>query len=255
MSMLPSRKQIKRLLTASFVFFQPKELVSGDFYWADEADGKVLFSAIDCTGHGIPGAFVSMVGNSGLNRSVKELGLHKPAEVLEDLANYFEAIFAIKESLTEAATIKDGMDMAFCTLDRKTNRLEYCGAYNSLYLVRSKEKEAPPFPLKNVTETHALYELRADRQPVGRFAHREAFTNHEFQLQTGDIIYLYSDGFADQFGGPKGKKYKYSSFRKFLLSVQHLPMEEQRAALKKEFNAWKGDLEQVDDAIIMGVRV
>jgi len=233
-AILPSNELIKEYLPNSFVLFKPKDIVAGDFYWMDSKDEKTYFSAVDCTGHGVPGAMVSVVGYNGLNRAVKEFNLRHPAEILDSLNLSVEETFEKGRS-----DIKDGMDLAFCCLDNKARTLEYAGANNPLYYIRNGELE----------------EIKPDSQPVGKHERRKPFTNHVLNLKEGDCIYIFSDGFADQFGGENGKKFKYKQFRELLLSNHGKPMEEQKQLLDESIENWRGELEQVDDICVIGVRV
>ena len=162
---------------------------------------------------------MSMVGNTGLDRAVKEFGLTQPAAIIDKLAQFMDDIFVAKqqEAEDEGIQVRDGMDMCLCSLDRKTNMLEFAGAKNPLYLVRRKGNPIEGKEPKNANETHNLYEFKVDKQPVGSYPERKPFTNYQLQLETGDAVYLFSDGFADQFGGPRGKKLKYRPFQELLL--------------------------------------
>ena len=233
-AILPSDETIRQVLPDAFVMFQPKDIVSGDFYWLDEKGDEVFFAAVDCTGHGVPGAMVSVVGHNGLNRVLNEFKITEPAAMLDKLNLLVEETF---EHSTE--TVKDGMDMGICCLNRKTKVLQYAGANNPLYLVRDGE----------------LIEYKADKQPIGKFDYRTAFTNHEIQLQDGDAVYVFSDGYADQFGGEKGKKFMYKPFKRLLTSISTLKVEEQKSKLFEAFQNWKGELEQIDDVCVFGVKV
>lgn len=237
-AILPSSKLVKEYLAESFILYKPKDIVSGDFYWMEQKDEKVLFAAVDCTGHGVPGAFMSIVGYNGLNRAVNEYNLTKPADILNSLNQIVNA--TLQKNMDES-TVKDGMDIALCMLDTKTKVLEYSGAYNPLYLIQNDE----------------LKEIKANKQPIGAFlgAELRKFTNHELQLKKGDVFYIFSDGYADQFGGPNRKKYKNHNFRKLLLSIHALPMQEQRKILNENIENWKGNLEQTDDICVIGVKV
>jgi tetratricopeptide (TPR) repeat protein len=255
-SILPSDRAVRRHLTASFILFKPKDIVSGDFYWIEPIGDKILFAAVDCTGHGIPGAFVSMVGNTGLDRAVREFGLQQPAAIMDKLAEFMDDIFVQKQLEAEDGIhVKDGMDMTLCSLDRKTNMLEFSGAKNPLYVIRRKTDPIPDKEPKKSNETHNLYEYKVDKQPIGAYDNRVPYTNQSLQLKTGDALYLFSDGFADQFGGPKGKKLKYRPFQQMLLDFQDKTMQEQKAVLDTAFVQWAGELEQVDDVIVFGVRI
>jgi serine phosphatase RsbU (regulator of sigma subunit) len=192
-AILPPTILISETLPGSFVFFKPKDIVSGDFYWMEKVDGKILIAAADCTGHGVPGAMVSMVGNNCLNRTVREFGLIQPATILDQLTVLVENTFVHKDFNydTKEDDIKDGMDISLCCIDISKKQLEWAGANNPLWIARSGE----------------MIEIIADKQPVGKFDYRKPFTNHKIELQQGDTIYLFTDGYADQFGGPHGKKF------------------------------------------------
>jgi serine phosphatase RsbU (regulator of sigma subunit) len=233
-AILPPQKLVKSYLENSFILYKPKDIVAGDFYWMHVTESKVLFASVDCTGHGVPGAFVSILGFNGLNRCVKEFGLTQPAAILDKLCEIVDEAFSKSE-----ADIKDGMDIALCSYDHKNSTLEYSGAGNSLYHIREKN----------------LTEYSADKQPVGKYAYRKRFTNHTVELKKNDAIYIFTDGYADQFGGPKGKKFKYSQFEKLLVAIHDKSMEEQREILNGTIDEWRGELEQIDDICIIGVRI
>jgi len=254
-AILPPAKLVKESVEKSFILFKPKDIVSGDFYWMAVKQQIVLFSVVDCTGHGVPGAFMSIVGYNNLNQAVNEQNLIHPGEILDKLNKLVELTL----HSGEGKEVKDGMDIALCALDIKTNMLEYSGANNPLYLVRSAKH---PFTYKDekycaITENQdfSLYEIKANRQPIGAYIHRESFTNHSIQLMAGDSIYIFSDGFPDQFGGPTGRKFKYKPFKELLLSIQEFDMVAQRKLLDKAIEDWKGSYEQVDDICVIGVRV
>ena len=231
-AMLPKSKSMTALLPESFVLYKPKDIVAGDFYWLEQKEGKILFAAADCTGHGVPGAMVSVVCNNALNKSVNEHKLTVPGEILDTTREII--IHEFKKSEEE---VKDGMDIALCTLEGDT--LQYAGAYNPLWIIRNG----------------IVLETKADKQPIGQFEHPKAFTTHTIPLKKGDTIYIFSDGYVDQFGGKKGKKLKAKAFKKILLSIQGLSMKEQKEHLDKAFKEWRGNLEQIDDVCIFGVRV
>jgi serine phosphatase RsbU (regulator of sigma subunit)/ligand-binding sensor domain-containing protein len=233
-TILPTTDRLNNILKDYFVIYKPKDIVSGDFYWADKLDGKSYFSAIDCTGHGVPGAFVSIVGFNGLKRTVNEFKLRTPSKILDKLTDLVIETFSASDS-----HLKDGMDLALCSLDYETLMLEYSGANNPLILIRDGE----------------IIETKGNKQPIGDFEHRVDFENHEVQLQKGDNIYLFSDGYADQFGGPKGKKFKLKTLKNLLLEVSVLEPSEQKQKLIEAFNEWKGELEQLDDVCLIGVKI
>lgn len=230
-AILPPKSIIKDLLKESFVFYAPKDVVAGDFYWVEERDGVKLFAAADCTGHGVPGAMVSVVCNNGLNRAVREHGLIVPGKILDKAREIVQQEFEKSEE-----DVNDGMDIALCSIQQ--NKLRYAGANNPLWLIRSGE----------------LIEIKADKQPIGKFANPVEYTTHELELISGDIIYLFTDGFIDQFGGDADKKYKSPNFKRFLISIAHLSMEDQFKALQQEFNSWMGRNEQIDDVCVFGVK-
>ncbi|MBK6540252.1 MAG: SpoIIE family protein phosphatase [Flavobacteriales bacterium] len=235
-SILPPERRIREMLPRSFVFYRPKDIVSGDFYWFDKVGEKIVFAAVDCTGHGVPGAFMSLVGHNGLNQAIKERGLVRPSEVLKDLNRIaFDALHKDRDQ----SLVRDGMDMALCVFDPKDLTLEYAGANCPLYLVRDRE----------------VIHFTPDKIPIGGFElNGKAFTDHRVQLREGDLIYIFSDGYADQFGGPKGKKFLYRRFRDLLISVSNEPLEAQKRALLDAFMEWKGAHEQVDDILVIGMR-
>lgn len=231
-AILPSEKSMKQLFKDSFVIYKPKDIVSGDFYWVEEMDDNLFFAVADCTGHGVPGAMVSVLGNNSLNRCINEFKLREPAEILDKLTELIE------NTLNKNATsVSDGMDITLCVWDKKS-KLQFAGANNPLYLIRNGE----------------LIETKGDKQPIGKFFKREPFTTHEFELKAGDSIYLFSDGYADQFGGPKGKKLKYASFKNYLLELNDKDSNSIKSGLSERFEAWKGELEQIDDVCIMHVK-
>jgi serine phosphatase RsbU (regulator of sigma subunit) len=235
-SILPPERRIRELLPESFVYYRPKDIVSGDFYWIDQVGDKVLFAAVDCTGHGVPGAFMSLIGHNGINQVVKDRGHTKPSEVLMELNRIaFQALHKDREQYL----VRDGMDMAFCTLDTKSLQMEYAGANNPLYVVRKGE----------------VLQFAPNKNAIGSMALEDgAFTDHKVQLRKDDMVYLFSDGFADQFGGPKGKKFMYRRFRDLLLAISEQPAERQRTLMQEAFNQWRGAYEQVDDILVIGMR-
>ena len=238
-ALMPSQKIFKKLFPESFILHIPKDIVSGDFYWINEVDGRIYFAAVDCTGHGVPGAFMSIIGFELFRRITETEKKKQPAEILKSLSRGFETFFRDVESYT----LRDGMDVAFCAIDRDMMHLEFAGAFNPLYLVRD----------------NSITEIRGDRFSVGLFNFEEAnsnkFKSYVIPLYVGDIIYIFTDGFADQFGGPEGKKYKYRRFRHLLLALHQLPMEQQIDFLRRSISDWKGELDQVDDILIMGIRI
>ena len=236
-SILPPKEKINKILPLSFVLFKPKDIVSGDFYWVEKIENKSLFATVDCTGHGVPGAFMSLVGANGLNSAVKEHNITKPSEILNYLNEY------VSESLNKAnekSSIRDGMDMTFCAIDYEKMTIEYAGANNPLYIVRDGE----------------LLITKADKFAIASFKPGEkSYTNHVIDLKKGDMIYTFTDGYADQFGGVKGKKFMYKNFRNLLLEIHSKKPNEQKEILENELKKWQGSVEQVDDILVVGVKI
>lgn len=233
-AIMPPQKLVKEYLPGSFILYKPKDIVAGDFYWMEHTGNQILFAAADCTGHGVPGAMVSVVCNNGLNRSVREHGLKEPSRILDKTREIIISEFEKSEE-----EVKDGMDIALCSLEG--SKLHYAGAHNPLWIIRKGAAE--------------VEEIKADKQPIGKFGAEQPFTNHIVELQKGDTFYIFSDGFADQFGGEKGKKFKSKNFKKLLLSMQNQAMDRQRVLLDESFEKWKGNIEQLDDVCVIGVRI
>ena len=257
-ALLTSDEYWSQISPEHFVLLKPKDVVSGDFFWAFHTENNLaIWVAADCTGHGVPGAFMSMLGISFFNEIVVENNITQPAEILNKLR---EKIIKALEQKGVDTQQKDGMDLALCVWDKNTNKLSFSGANNPLWIVTSSleggEEEGEKSPLKSPQGDKWLVEIKPDKQPVGLFfGELKPFTVKEVILQKGDTIYTFSDGYADQFGGEKGKKFKLKSLKQLLLSVQEQPLEEQKIIIEKMFEDWKGDLEQIDDVCIIGVRV
>ena len=231
-AILPSADSVAKLLGESFVLYLPKDVVAGDFYWMEATKEGVVFAAADCTGHGVPGAMVSVVCNNALNRAVKEFSLTEPAKILDKTRE-----IVVNEFQKSGKDVKDGMDIALCKLSNNT--LMYSGAHNPLWILRSGE----------------IIEIKGDKQPIGAFDTAAAFTNHEIELQKDDLIYIFSDGYVDQFGGENGKKLKAKNMRDIFSAAAKLKISEQAKFLESQFEAWKGDYEQIDDVCVIGVRI
>jgi serine phosphatase RsbU (regulator of sigma subunit) len=261
-AILPPAKVVKEYLQDSFILYKPKDIVAGDFYWMEHKDDKVLFAAADCTGHGVPGAMVSVVCNNALNRSVREHGLTNPGEILNKTREIVVAEFRAGRQAGEKSDegVKDGMDIALCSLEG--NKLQYAGANNPLWIVRDCHTE-PVEVLDNPSvsvfrqaqdDTLCILETKANKQPIGQFDNPLPYTTHTFELQKEDSIYIFSDGYVDQFGGEKGKKFKAKAFRELLLSIQDKTMEKQKTIIDNSFETWRGSLEQIDDVCVIGVK-
>ena len=236
-AILPKEAEFRERFEDAFVMFRPKHIVSGDFYWISEKGRDIFYATADCTGHGVPGGFMSMLASSLLNEIVNESHIHEPAEVLNALRQ--RIIQALKQK-GEVGENKDGMDMSFCRFHRDTRTLTVAGANNAVWIARKGELEI----------------IKADKFPVGiSSGELRPFTQKETVLERGTMIYTFTDGYPDQFGGEKGKKFMYKQFQELLLSNHALSCEEQSRALEKGFRNWKGSLEQVDDICVIGVRV
>lgn len=252
-ALLASEKYLQQNLPEHFIFFKPRDIVSGDFYWSFKtSDNFMLFTLADCTGHGVPGAFMSMIGINKLNEIVSQKKIHQPDKILNALRE--EIIFALNpdekggQKNENSLEVKDGMDAAlvkfqiFPDSNRDKFWIEYAGANNPIWIARKNEKK--------------LFEIAPDIFPVGKhYRDIKPFTLQKIALEKDDCLYLFSDGYADQFGGPKGKKFKYSQFKELLLSVCHFPMDEQKKIISSSFENWKGSLNQVDDVCVVGIRV
>ena len=236
-ALLPPATIIANYISDFFILFKPKAIVSGDFYWMTEKNEKLIITAVDCTGHGVPGAFMSMLGVSYLTEIVNTMEKLQANEILNQLRQH--VIESLRQRKGELET-KDGMDMALCIIDYAGRSMEFAGANNPLYLTRNGE----------------IIETKGDKMPIGIHLHdSRPFTNHEFNIESGDSVYIFSDGYADQFGGPEGKKLKYQSFKNLVSKNSHLPMQEQRKILDTAFEEWKGDLPQVDDVVVVGFKL
>lgn len=235
-AILPELEFITTFGRSGFVLYKPKDIVSGDFYWMAKKGELLLFAAVDCTGHGVPGAFVSIVCSNLLSQAVNEHRFHHPNDILNDVNARLSV--TLRQRVDESK-VRDGMDIALCCLNTTTGLLSFAGAFNPAWIIRNKE----------------LIELKADKFPVGNFEDEDlrVFARQEIQLQKGDRIYVFSDGYSDQFGGPMGKKYKRVQFVNFLQRIQQYPLAEHKGLLEREHLAWKGDLEQIDDIVVMGV--
>jgi serine phosphatase RsbU (regulator of sigma subunit) len=237
-ALFPQDKFLSKVLKEYFIYMKPKNIVSGDFYWVSEKDNKIIITVSDCTGHGVPGAFMSMLGIAFLNEIVNKSKKIQANEILEQLRdNIIDSLhqeYGIKGS-------KDGMDMALCVIDKKTLKMQSAGAYNSVYIIRKKE----------------LHEIKADKMPVGIHAVKvnKGFVNHEFDLEKDDELYLFSDGYIDQFGGEKGMKFKQRLFKELLVKISGMSMEDQKREIEENMKQWQGDYSQLDDMMIMGVKI
>lgn len=252
-AILPSHKAIKECLNDFFILYIPKDIVAGDFYWLEKKDDITLIAAADCTGHGVPGAMVSVICNNGLNRSVREHGITEPGKILDKTRE-----IVIQEFEKSDDDVKDGMDISLCALQAYTENnnktiLHWAGANNPLWIIRNNS---------NKNNQSYIEVVKADKQPIGKHENARPFKTHEIILDKGDIIYIFTDGYQDQFGGENldndktgGKKFKASRLKELLLRINDKSMEAQKNILIETFENWKGDIEQIDDVCIIGIRV
>ena len=253
---LPGLLTLKEKVDDQFVLFRPRDVVSGDFYWFAEVEGKMVITVADCTGHGVPGAFMSMMGMSLLKELVQKEYITHPGVILRRMRKEIINTMGQKGISGEQ---RDGMDMALITFNPEERTLDFAGAYNSLYLVRKKDHASPRIEEKELQPdqlngNHCLYEIPADKMPIAHYDVMNKFKNHELKVMQGDTIYLFTDGFPDQFGGPKGKKFMYKPFKKLLLNISQHPLQKQQELLSETLDEWMGDIAQVDDICVMGLR-
>lgn len=240
-AMMPLKHEFAEYFKEAFVMFEPKDIISGDFFWITNRNNKIIFATGDCTGHGVPGGFMSMLGVSLLNEIINEHDLTEPALILSRLRK--KVIIALRQKGLSGEQ-QDGMDMTICVIDKEQMTLNYAAANHAFYIIRKKESG------------FELEEFNGDKQPVGIFgSDLKPFKQHSIELKPNDVVYTFTDGFADQFGGPKGKKFKYKQLKELLVSIQHLDLAAQEKIVKEQFTNWKGNLEQVDDVCLIGIRV
>jgi serine phosphatase RsbU (regulator of sigma subunit) len=235
-ALLPSHEVIEQHLGDCFILFLPKDIVSGDFYWVETVDEWVFFAVCDCTGHGVPGALISIVCHNALNRAVKEYKIVQPSLILDKTAEL------IIESIGLGGDVKDGMDASVCAFNKNTRELFWSGANIPMWIAREGT-------------FYELLEFKPDKQALGLVENRSSFTNHKIEIQKNDLIYLCSDGFADQFGGPKGKKLTRKKFKELLLLQRRIPLQEQGKNLLKFHTEYKNGGDQIDDILVLGVRI
>jgi serine phosphatase RsbU (regulator of sigma subunit) len=269
LAILPPQHLIDKYLPENFVLYKPKDIVAGDFYWMHEENDVVWIAAADSTGHGVPGAMVSIVCSNSLDKAVKEFKLKEPGEILDKTTELVLDTFA-----KSGEEIKDGMDISLLCLDRKNKIIKWSGANNQLWYTHTGASSLPSLqagasaPEVNETDekkslsTEALegreatmHEVKANKQPVGKSDHQVPFTTHQFDWKARTIFYLITDGYADQFGGPRGKKFKYKQLEERLLALANLPIQEQKNQLLNEFENWRGEHEQVDDVTLLAIRI
>lgn len=264
-AILPANKLVKEYLLESFLFYRPKDIVAGDFYWfyplkTQKNEDLILFAVADCTGHGVPGAMLSVVCANALNNAVKEFSLVEPGQILDAVSTSVVETL-VHQNVPYEDIVQDGMDISLCALNLNTLQIQWSGANNPLVLIQqdlsdgSLDEPSDNANLAYPDNRYKLIEIKPNKQPVGLFADRKPFTTHTIQLKKGEMLYLFSDGYADQFGGNEGKKLLKKNFKNHLLQISYLPIEEQLSELQIHFDAWKGSAPQVDDVCVIGVRI
>ena len=250
-AILRASLQIKRHFPDSFLILIPRDIVSGDFYWVKEKNNLVLIALADCTGHGVPGALMSIIGTYGLNRLVNEMNLTNPSEILNSINTLFEESIEQQEGFE----IFDGMDIGLCSYNPKSKELIYSGANIPLYIMRSVDSPPPTSAIAAKGQTHVLYQVKPNKQPIGSYFERTPFVSHSIKLMADDILYMFSDGFYDQFGGDDGKKFRSTQLLKLLCGIAEFPLVKQKEILEDTFTKWKGARNQVDDVSFVGVKI
>jgi phosphoserine phosphatase RsbU/P len=237
-AILPTNDFVYELFPNSFILYLPKDIISGDFYWFHQHGNKRYFSAIDCTGHGVPGALVSMVGQNWFNYAVKDLSLEVPSDILDALNDGVMSTFKERD---DDSSVKDGMDLALCCVDYDTMKLSYAGAYNPVLIISDGE----------------INQIKGDKFPIGAFFRgiKGKFKNHEIDVKAGDLIYVFSDGYADQFGGGTNSKFLTKRFRQLIVDIHQEPMNVQKEILERTIKEWMGREEQIDDITVIGIKV
>jgi len=235
-ALLPSEDFFRNYFPDSFVYFKPKDIVSGDFYWVGEKGDKIFVAAADCTGHGVPGALMSVIGLDIITKTILEANIENPSAVLAVMNKDLEKMFSREKNI--GTIIRDGMDLGLCIIDRKRKKIEYAGAFFPLYLVRD----------------NTLTEIKGDKFIIGMNPKGLGYTTHEIDIKVDDIIYIFSDGYVDQFGGTENKKFMYRRFRYLLLQIHRFSFKDQKSILEENMRSWMMDNSQVDDIMVIGFR-
>lgn len=235
-ALLPSETYFRKHFADSFILFKPKNIVSGDFYWIGEKKDKVFVVAADCTGHGVPGALMSMIGLKLIEKTINEDNIEVPSKILAVMNKELEKTFSREKNI--GTIIRDGMDIGLCVIDRQRKKIEYAGAFFPLYLIRDG----------------SLTEIMADKIIIGMNPESQPYTDHEIDILDNDIFYIFSDGYVDQFGGSENKKFMYRRFRYLLLTIHNFPINDQKSILEENIKTWMGMNEQVDDMMVIGFR-
>ena len=235
-ALLPSEDYFRKYFKDSFVLFRPKDIVSGDFYWIDEKEEKIFVVAADCTGHGVPGALMSVIGLEIIDKTINEDNIENPSAILSVMNKGLEKTFSREKNI--GTIIRDGMDIGLCVIDKKKKKIEYAGAFFPLYLIRDD----------------SLIEIKGDKIIIGMNPEGLSYTRHEFDLRKDDIIYIFSDGYVDQFGGTENKKFMYRRFRYLLLTIHRFPVNDQKSILEENIKTWMNGNSQIDDIMVIGFK-
>ena len=245
-SMLPSEKTMRQLFPENFILYKPKDVVAGDFYWTETVNNNPVIAVCDCTGHGVPGAMVSIVAGNALNRAINEFKLSNPALIFDKVNELMQETFSKSDY-----EVNDGMDGVLCVFDYSNMKLHLAAANNPVWVV-----SPPSIKTELWKEPWQLSQITPDKKPIGKYKEEVSpFNLKTITIEKGEMIYLFSDGYADQFGGPKGKKFKYKQLQETLTSIAHLPLHEQKQNLDSTIESWRGSLDQVDDILVIGIRV
>jgi serine phosphatase RsbU (regulator of sigma subunit) len=235
-ALLPSEDYFRRHFNDSFIFFRPKDIVSGDFYWIGEKGEKIFVVGADCTGHGVPGALMSMIGLEIIEKTINEDNIEKPSAILAVMNRGLERTFSREKNI--GTIIRDGMDIGICVIDKKKKKVEYSGAFFPLYLIRD----------------NSLIETKGDKLIIGMNPKGISYTVNEFDLKKDDILYIFSDGYVDQFGGNENKKFMYRRFRYLLTTIHRFPLNDQKSILEDNIRTWMGRNPQLDDMMVIGFK-
>jgi serine phosphatase RsbU (regulator of sigma subunit) len=235
-ALLPSEDYFRKHFKESFILYMPRDIISGDFYWIGDKNDRVFVVAADCTGHGVPGALMSMIGHDMLEKSIDSDSIEHPSEVLDIMSKGIEKTFNREKNV--GSIIRDGMDIGLCVVDKKNRKIEFSGALFSLFIIRDNR----------------IIDLKGDRFTLGTTPAGITYTNNEIDLKEDDMMYLFSDGYVDQFGGTENKKFKYRRFRYLLNTIHRWPVEDQKSILKENIKTWMGTNPQVDDILVMGFK-
>ena len=254
-SILSEKKVLDHAFPENFIFYQPSAIVSGDFYYFQQIHDHFVIAVADCTGHGVPGGFMTMLGITFVDEIVRRNDVNKPGKALEILREHIKSTLRQEKE----SSIKDGMDIAMCAINTCTNEMEFAGANLPVILVKNKEKHANEIRkygnAPKIEQEDALLEIKPDRMPIGFYYNENSFTNYKVQLEKGDLIYMFTDGYMDQFGGSAGRKFLKKNFKKIISEISVKPLKDQGKIIKSRFFEWKGYRNQIDDVLVLGIRI